>query len=94
MRALGRTRVQTLLKTGGQAAHSPPLLVNHETIVDVCFANPGTTEMWLVAALDKAPGIRACLGLQEAVCTGAADGYAVRRRLGGRVASVGRRLCV
>ena len=43
----------------------------------MCFANPGTTEMWLVAALDANPGIRACLGLHEAVCTGAADGYAV-----------------
>lgn len=46
--------------------------------VDVCFANPGTTEMWLVAALDRAaPRVRACLGLHEAVCTGAADGFAV-----------------
>ena len=42
----------------------------------VCFANPGTTEMPLVAALDSVPGIRAVLGLQENVCTGAADGYA------------------
>jgi len=31
-----------------------------------------------VAALDRTPGVRACLGLHEAVCTGAADGYAVR----------------
>jgi acetolactate synthase-1/2/3 large subunit len=42
----------------------------------ICFANPGTTEMPLVAALDTVPGIRAVLGLQENVCTGAADGYA------------------
>jgi acetolactate synthase-1/2/3 large subunit len=42
----------------------------------VCFANPGTTEMPLVAALDNVPGIRAVLGMQENVCTGAADGYA------------------
>jgi acetolactate synthase-1/2/3 large subunit len=42
----------------------------------VCFANPGTTEMPLVSALDRTPGIRAVLGLQENVCTGAADGYA------------------
>jgi hypothetical protein len=48
---------------------------------DVCFANPGTTEMWLVSALDKTPGIRPCLGLHEAVCTGACDGYAVRARV-------------
>ena len=44
--------------------------------VDVCFANPGTTEMQLVAALDAVPGVRAVLGLFEGVCTGAADGYA------------------
>jgi len=44
--------------------------------VQVCFANPGTTEMPLVAALDQQPGVRAVLGLQENVCTGAADGYA------------------
>jgi len=43
--------------------------------VDLCFANPGTTEMPLVAALDKEPGMRAVLGLFEGVCTGAADGY-------------------
>ena len=44
--------------------------------VDLCLANPGTTEMQLVAALDAAPGIRAVLALFEGVCTGAADGYA------------------
>jgi acetolactate synthase I/II/III large subunit len=44
--------------------------------VDVCFANPGTTEMPLVAALDSVPGMRAVLSLFEGVCTGAADGYA------------------
>ncbi len=44
--------------------------------VDVCFANPGTTEMPLVAALDQSPAMRAVLGLFEGVCTGAADGYA------------------
>ena len=43
--------------------------------VDVCFANPGTSEMQLVAALDKEPGMRAILGLFEGVVTGAADGY-------------------
>ncbi len=44
--------------------------------VEVCFANPGTTEMPLVAALDGVEGMRAVLGLFEGVCTGAADGYA------------------
>ncbi len=43
--------------------------------VTACFANPGTTEMDLVAALDSAPRIRTVLGLFEGVCTGMADGY-------------------
>ena len=43
--------------------------------IEVCFINPGTTEMLLVRALDKVPGIRAILGLFEGVCTSAADGY-------------------
>jgi acetolactate synthase I/II/III large subunit len=46
-----------------------------EAGVGVCFANPGTTEMPLVRALDAAGGIRPVLGLFEGVCTGAADGY-------------------
>ena len=44
--------------------------------VDVCFANPGTSEMHFVAALDAEPEMRAVLGLFEGVVTGAADGYA------------------
>jgi acetolactate synthase-1/2/3 large subunit len=44
--------------------------------VDVCFANPGTSEMHFVAALDRKPRIRCVLGLFEGVVTGAADGYA------------------
>jgi len=44
--------------------------------VDTCFANPGTSEMHLVAAIDRQPGMRAVLGLFEGVVTGAADGYA------------------
>jgi acetolactate synthase-1/2/3 large subunit len=43
--------------------------------IRVCFANPGTSEMHLVAALDRQPEMRAVLGLFEGVCTGAADGY-------------------
>src|SRR5215813_8215873 len=43
--------------------------------VELCLANPGTTEMPLVAALDHAPQLRAVLCLFEGVCTGAADGY-------------------
>lgn len=52
--------------------------------VEVCFANPGTTEMPLVLALDQVDGIRAVLGLFEGVCTGAADGWA---RMTGRPAA-------
>ena len=44
--------------------------------VDVCFTNPGTSEMHFVAALDTVPEMRGVLGLFEGVVTGAADGYA------------------
>ena len=43
--------------------------------VDICFTNPGTSEMHFVAALDHVPGMRCVLGLFEGVVTGAADGY-------------------
>ena len=43
--------------------------------VEICFANPGTTEIPLVAALDSVPGMRAVLCLAEVVVAGAADGY-------------------
>jgi acetolactate synthase-1/2/3 large subunit len=43
--------------------------------VDVCFANPGTSEMHFVAALDAVPAMRPVLALFEGVVTGAADGY-------------------
>src|ERR1700751_2740891 len=43
--------------------------------VDVCFTNPGTSEMHFVAALDRVEGMRCILGLFEGVVTGAADGY-------------------
>lgn len=44
--------------------------------IDLCFANPGTSEMQLVAAIDRVPGMRPVLALDEGVVTGAADGYA------------------
>ena len=43
--------------------------------VDTCFANPGTSEMHFVAALDQVPGMQCVLGLQENIVTGMADGY-------------------
>jgi acetolactate synthase-1/2/3 large subunit len=52
--------------------------------VDTCFANPGTSEMHFVAALDRIPGMRCVLALQENVVTGAADGY---YRMAGRPAA-------
>jgi acetolactate synthase-1/2/3 large subunit len=51
--------------------------------VDVCFTNPGTSEMHVVAALDRITGMRCVLGLFEGVVSGAADGYA---RMTGRPA--------
>jgi acetolactate synthase-1/2/3 large subunit len=44
--------------------------------VNVCFSNPGTSEIHIVGALDHAPEMRCVLGLFEGVVTGAADGYA------------------
>ena len=59
-----------------------------KTLVDngleVIFANPGTSEMHLVAAIDHYPQIRPVLGLFEGVVTGAADGYA---RMSGKAAA-------
>ena len=52
--------------------------------VDTCFANPGTSEMHFVAALDRIPGMRCVLGLFEGVVSGAADGYA---RMAGKPAA-------
>jgi acetolactate synthase-1/2/3 large subunit len=52
--------------------------------VDVCFTNPGTSEMHFVAALDAVPEMRAVLALFEGVATGAADGYA---RMAGKPAA-------
>jgi acetolactate synthase-1/2/3 large subunit len=52
--------------------------------VDVCFSNPGTSEMHFVAALDAVPRMRGVLCLHEGTATGAADGYG---RMTGRPAA-------
>ncbi len=52
--------------------------------VEVCFTNPGTSEMHFCAALDRVAGMRCVLGLFEGVVTGAADGYG---RMTGRPAA-------
>jgi len=57
------TGAEILLKTAVKAG------------VEICFTNPGTTELPLVSAFDTVPGIRPILGLFEGCCTGAADGY-------------------
>jgi acetolactate synthase I/II/III large subunit len=54
--------------------------------VDTCFANPGTSELHFVAALDSVPRMRAVLTLFEGVATGAADGYG--RMVGGPAATL------
>lgn len=66
------TGAQSLIRT----------LVNSK--VDVCFANPGTSEMHFVAALDDVREMRAVLALFEGVVTGAGDGYG---RITGRPAA-------
>ena len=48
--------------------------------VEVCFTNPGTSEMHFVAALDEVEGMRCVLCLFEGVLSGAADGYALMAR--------------
>ncbi len=52
--------------------------------IEVCFMNPGTSEMHFVSALDRVPAMRGVLCLFEGVCSGAADGYA---RMKGKPAS-------
>lgn len=54
----------------------------HQGGVEICFANPGTTEMTMVSALARNGKIRSVLSLFEGVCTGAADGY---NRVSGKV---------
>lgn len=56
----------------------------HAGGTEVCFANPGTSEMQFVDALDRTGLMRCVLGLFEGVVTGAADGYA---RMAGKPAA-------
>jgi acetolactate synthase-1/2/3 large subunit len=52
--------------------------------LEICFGNPGTSEMHVVAALDREPRLRGVLCLFEGVVAGAADGYA---RMAGKPAA-------
>lgn len=64
--------------------HDPSLMNGATSLVrtlvaggaDVCFSNPGTSEMHFVAALDRVDGMACVLCLFEGVATGAADGWA------------------
>ncbi|MGB2573125.1 MAG: thiamine pyrophosphate-binding protein, partial [Henriciella sp.] len=67
---MAKTEAETL--TGAEALVQT--LANNG--VSACFANPGTSEMHLVTALDKETRIRSVLCLFEGVATGAADGFA------------------
>jgi len=67
-----KTRVKIVTMNGAESLVKTLL----DGGVEVCFANPGTSEMHCVAAFDQIPGIRCVLGLFEGVVTGAADGYA------------------
>src|ERR1700728_3377640 len=61
--------------------------------VEVCFSNPGTSEMHFVAGLDAVPEMRGVLCLFEGVATGAADGYGrMAGRPGGGLVHLGPRL--
>lgn len=57
------TGAEALLRAAGAAG------------IEVCFANPGTTELPVVRALDNGQGLRPVLALFEGVCSGAADGF-------------------
>ncbi|MBC6408594.1 MAG: hypothetical protein GDA40_11100 [Rhodobacteraceae bacterium] len=48
--------------------------------LDTVFANPGTSEMHVVAALDDHPEMRCVLYLFEGGTTGVADGYFQMKR--------------
>jgi len=52
--------------------------------IDICFANPGTSEMHIMDATRHVPEMRVVPCLFEGVATGAADGYA---RMTGRPAA-------
>jgi acetolactate synthase I/II/III large subunit len=64
--------VEQKMITGAEAI----LKVAAAADIKICFANPGTTELSLVRALDHNPSIHSVLAIFEGVCTGAADGYA------------------
>jgi acetolactate synthase I/II/III large subunit len=77
---INRKRHQEMKMNGAESLVRTLLAGN----IDVCFTNPGTSEMHFVAALDSVPGMRCSLCLFEGGVTGAADGY---YRMAGKPAS-------
>jgi acetolactate synthase-1/2/3 large subunit len=78
---LAETRRPLTVETTNGAQHLARVLGGSG--VDRCFANPGTTEVALLGALEAEPGMRVILCLFEGVATGAADGFG---RMAGRPA--------
>src|SRR5215207_10120733 len=74
---IDRQRLQGTRREGNETMNGAESLVRTLVAggVNVCFTNPGTSEMHFVAALDRVEGMRCVLGLFEGVVTGAADGY-------------------
>src|SRR6187200_1543190 len=74
---IDRQRLQGTRRKGNETMNGAESLVRTLVAggVDVCFTNPGTSEMHFVAALDRVEGMRCILGMFEGVVTGAADGY-------------------
>jgi len=74
--SFGISQVGPLMKAGRMNGAETLIATAVEEGIEVCFANPGTTELPLVVAMDAVPGLRAVLCLHENVATGAAGGYA------------------
>lgn len=79
-----KTDPKTDPKTGPATGATNLIRTLVDSGIDHCFANPGTSEMSLVQAIDQNVQMRPVLCLFEGVCTGAADGFA---RAAGRPAS-------
>ena len=67
---------RTSVERGGHERGGEPAAHARRERVEVCFANPGTSEMHFVSAVDRVDGMRPVLGLFEGVVTAMADGYA------------------
>jgi Thiamine pyrophosphate enzyme, N-terminal TPP binding domain len=75
-RGLGLPRNRTVMEESSMNGAESLMRTFLASGVDTCFANPGTSEMHFISALDRVHGMRCVLGLFEGVLTGAADGFA------------------